>query len=384
MSARELISFGNLQKVLEEVLKQQRDMSATVQYLKATVEAHCSKEYVDEKLRGVCEQIAQQDQTLAQLRTDMFDVSNVAAELPRLADSQAAGLVAIEQRLTLSIGSQLSELKQRAVDMEIGLSERATTNEARKMRIELDDRPRREELKHLIESTNKLRDSFGNRLDDLTERMWGMRNEGASKLSESTNVLGSKVEGTAAQLASLEKQQRSITSLLSKLEKDTLAKVSYSEVGSLKKELFAQLHDVHALLTADLAADRAKLSRTEAELAQTNLALEQRATLKMLSATDARVDTHDTLLALAQHAIAERALAADLLAEVAAREDATRELRALVQTKVHSEGQTKRVRSGVQGLRGEFGAGCTRTALDTALDTCGPVRPCAGGTAGDG
>lgn len=337
---RELISFGNLQKVLEEVLKQQRDMVATVQYLKATVEAHCSKEYVDEKLRAVGEQVASQEELLAQLRTDMFDVSNIANELPRLADAQAAGLAAIEQRVNVSMSHSLAETKQRALDLEIELKEKATTQEMRKMRLELDDRPRKIELRHLIDSTNKLRDSLGDRMDDLTERLWGMRNEGASSLVESTSVLDTKFTSAQRQLEALEAQQRTVGALVARLEKETLSKVSYAEVGGLKKEMFAQLHDVHALLSAEVHVERARTGRLESELAETNLAVAQRATLGMLSAAEARIDAHDGALAEARGALELRATGVELQAEAAARKHEEAQLRGLLQSKVRYRRRT--------------------------------------------
>jgi len=234
----------------------------------------------------------------------------------------------------VTMNQHLIDMKQRTLELALELKGKANVSDVRKLKMETEHLAHRDDLTRLIESTNKLRDALGERMDDITERMWGMRNEGESNLTSSTGALETRLQGALRTIESLEGQQRAAASLIARLEKELLSKVTYPEVGTLKREVYSQVQDVQAMLHEEVAAEREKAAALALQVTKLEAALADRATTDVVTDLHQRMDLQSAQLAQAHAALAMRATGDQLAEERRARQGEVAELRALLETKV--------------------------------------------------
>ena len=203
---------------------------------------------------------------------EKLDVSQMASaqivhEMPSLQRDLTGRMSELEQRLSKELATQKQDMGQRISAAESDVRNKAAKSEVAKLKSELEERVKRDEVDQMQTFINKIRDEASDRIDAIGERTFNMRKELDSSLDQvqsTTTLVQQRVE---ERTHSLEEQAKEVSTFLAKAEKQIASKVANEELNRLSSGFAEQLQETRNVLQAqmDLVRGRAERSAEDFE-----------------------------------------------------------------------------------------------------------------------
>jgi hypothetical protein len=208
------------------------------------------------------EHLSKVQRALERLDVAQQSSSSIVQEMPHLQREMTGRMGELEQRLASELSDLTQTLGTRMSSAESDLRNKASKTELNKLHVNVEDRPRRDEVETLQSLVNKVRDEAIDRIDGIGERTFNMRKELDGNLDRMTTASEMLQQRIEQRMAGLEQDAAQVSGFLSKADRQLGSKVSSDELVRATTAFSEQLQETRNVLQAQMDVVRNRAERS--------------------------------------------------------------------------------------------------------------------------
>lgn len=199
-------SIAGLESLIAGVSDAQKEMAAKLSRLETTLATLASKQEVADTIDSNRDKLEALSRTVERLDLLAKERAHLGDDMQTLVKDINDRMSGLEQRLSGTVSEIKLGMAGRLSTVETELRSRVSVVELRKLASEIKDRAHADEVRAVQEHVNKVRDEASERIDDVCERNFSMRQQLDDKMGQMQAAAASLQESVDARALRLEQQ----------------------------------------------------------------------------------------------------------------------------------------------------------------------------------